>query len=84
MTVRIDINEDSCRGCRMCVEICPTAVLAFDEAKAKAKVKTAEDCIACLSCAYLCPSGTIRHADHPVVKNFYRDLDFVRVIERYL
>ena len=84
MTVRIDIREDACRGCGLCVDVCPTAVLVLDEAGRKAKVKTAEDCIACLSCAYLCPSGTIRHADHHLVKNFYRDLDFVRVIERYL
>ncbi len=84
MTVRIDIREESCRGCGMCVDVCPTAVLVLDEPARKAKVKTAEDCIACLSCAYLCPSATIRHADHHVVKNFYRDLDFVRVTERYL
>lgn len=84
MTVRIEIREEACRGCRLCVEVCPTTVLAFDEGKEKARVAEAENCIACLSCAYLCPSAALRHAEFHVVKNFYRDLDFVRTMERYV
>lgn len=84
MTVRIDIREEACRGCRLCVEVCPTVALAFDEGKAKARVLEAENCIACLSCAFLCPSGAMRHENHHIVKNFYRDLSFVRTVGRYL
>jgi Fe-S-cluster-containing hydrogenase component 2 len=68
----------------MCVEICPTQVFDYDEGGRRAIVREAADCIACLSCAYLCPSGALRHAGHPVVRNFYRDLDFSRRMERFL
>jgi Fe-S-cluster-containing hydrogenase component 2 len=47
-------------------------------------VNRIEDCIACLSCAYLCPSGALTHSDYPVVKNFYRDIDFSRRMEHFL
>jgi NAD-dependent dihydropyrimidine dehydrogenase PreA subunit len=82
--VRIEIDTRACRGCQMCVDICPTKVFDFDAAEAKARVREAADCIACLSCRYLCPSGAIAQEDYPVVKNFYRDLEFVGRLERFL
>jgi NAD-dependent dihydropyrimidine dehydrogenase PreA subunit len=82
--VQILIHDPACRGCRLCVDVCPTDVFTFDEERARASVAEPEDCIACLSCAYECPSGAIAHADFHVVKNFYRDLDFCRRMERYL
>lgn len=82
--VTVEIHESSCRGCRMCVDVCPTRVFTFDEEKGRAVVGEAEDCIACLSCAYDCPSGAITHAQFHEVKNFYRDLDFCRRMEKFL
>lgn len=82
--LRVDIREQACRGCQMCVDICPTTVFRWDESAGRATLGEVADCIACLSCAYLCPSGAITHADYPVVKNFYRDLDFVGRVERFL
>jgi len=80
----IDIRDQACRGCQMCVDICPTKVFDYDETAKQAVVREAADCIACLSCAYLCPSGALQHADYHVVRNFYRDLDFSRRMERFL
>ncbi len=82
--VHVEINESGCRGCRMCVDICPTEVFEFDEPARKARVRESEDCIGCLSCSYLCPSKSITHSDFPVVKNFYRDLQFCRKKEAFL
>jgi len=82
--IQIEIHEAACRGCRLCVEICPTEVLCFDEPLGKARVQQPADCIACLSCSYRCPSGALRHADYHVVRNFYRDLDFSERMERFL
>ncbi len=82
--MRMEIHEQACRGCRMCVEICPTKVLTFDEEACLAKVGKVEDCIACLSCTYLCPSGAIHQEDYPRVKNFYRDLEFCGRMEKFL
>ncbi len=78
------IREEACRGCEMCVDVCPTDVVAFNPASKKAEVKKAQDCIACLSCAYLCPSGAVTHENYHEVKNFYRDLDFSLRFERFL
>jgi NAD-dependent dihydropyrimidine dehydrogenase PreA subunit len=68
----------------MCVDVCPTDVVVFNPSTRKAEVKKVEDCIACLSCAYLCPSGAVTHENYHEVKNFYRDLDFSLRCERFL
>ena len=78
------IRDEACRGCEMCVDVCPTDVVAYNQATKKAEVKKVEDCIACLSCAYLCPSGAVTHENYHEVKNFYRDLDFSLRFERFL
>lgn len=80
----ITLHEKACRGCEMCVDICPTAVFTFDSTRQLAEIKHPEDCIACLSCAYLCPSKALSHDHYPVVKNFYRDLEFARKMEKFL
>ncbi len=82
--VRIELHEEACRGCEMCVDVCPTDVFTFDAGKSRAQVNEVEDCIACLSCTYLCPSGAIRQYDYHEVKNFYRDIEFTRRVEKFL
>ncbi|QOX78565.1 4Fe-4S binding protein [Trichlorobacter lovleyi] len=83
-TVEITVHEQACRGCEMCVDICPTKVFTFDEEKRLCTVGHAEDCIACLSCAFICPSGAITHANYHQVKNFYRDLEFSKRMGKFL
>ncbi len=82
--VRIEIREEACRGCEMCSDVCPTRVIAHDPGRGKAQVQAPEDCIACLSCTFLCPSGAITQSQYHAVRNFYRDLDFSRRVERFL
>ena len=82
--INVAIHQSACRGCQLCIDVCPTNVLAFDSAIEQAIVSHAEDCIGCLSCAYMCPSGAVTHTDHHVVKNFYRDLEFCDRMERFL
>jgi NAD-dependent dihydropyrimidine dehydrogenase PreA subunit len=84
MELEMLIHEDSCRGCKICVDICPTDVLIFNEETKKASVKIIEDCIACLSCSYACPSKAIEHNNVHHVQNFYRNNDFLRKIERFV
>lgn len=83
-TVEIAIHEPACRGCELCIDICPTAVFSFDEERQLCRVEHAEDCIACLSCAYICPSGAISHDNYHQVKNFYRDLAFSKRVGKFL
>ena len=82
--VEIEIHERACRGCELCVDICPTKVFSFDSATRLCQIDHAEDCIACLSCSYICPSHAITHSGHHVVKNFYRDNEFAKRVGRFL
>ena len=82
--MRIEIREKACRGCEMCVDICPTDVFSFDKKAMLAQIEEIDDCIACLSCAYICLSGAISHYDYHLSKNFYRDIDFSRRVGRFL
>ena len=82
--IATSIHEQACRGCHICVDICPTKVFTFDTTKLQAIVSHSEDCIGCQSCAFLCPSGAIMHEGLLLVRNFYRDLDFCNKMERFL
>ena len=58
------IAVDSCKGCGLCVSVCPEAVLTIDESRVNLKgyypvaVDSVENCIGCLSCALICPDVT--------------------------
>ena len=55
------IAVDSCKGCGLCVSVCPEAVLSLDDSHVNPKgyypvmVESGESCIGCLSCALICP-----------------------------
>lgn len=82
--LEMTIHEKSCRGCHFCLDVCPTECFSFDEDSKKAEVAILENCIECLSCAYICPSGAISHKNHHVVKNFYRNVEFSSRMEKFL
>ncbi len=82
--MEMTIQEQACRGCRLCLEVCPTDCFNFDETVQKAVVARIGNCIECLSCSYICPSGAISHANHHVVQNFYRNIQFSRRMEKFL
>ena len=52
------INSDWCKGCNICVALCPTQVLALDEQE-KATVIALERCTLCKSCELHCPDLAI-------------------------
>jgi len=82
--IKITIDEKACRGCRLCVDICPTEVYEFDEKEKKCKVKTVKDCIECASCQYVCPSNCITQEGLYYSKNFFRNEDVYGRAGRYL
>ncbi len=59
---RIDLKEEWCQGCAICVEFCPKGVLAMDGSKVK--VVNIEACTGCTLCELMCPDFAIT-----VVKN---------------
>ncbi|PIE64206.1 MAG: 4Fe-4S ferredoxin [Desulfobacterales bacterium] len=52
------IDRDWCKGCGICVMMCPKKVLELDQ-KEKAVAARLEDCIACSLCSQVCPDLAI-------------------------
>lgn len=57
-TFRIDIYENLCKGCSICVDYCPTNVLAMDGNLVM--VKDLEACNGCQLCDNRCPDFAIQ------------------------
>ena len=59
------IATDDCKGCGLCVFICPESVLSINSAEVNLKgynptfVESRDQCIACISCALMCPDIAI-------------------------
>lgn len=81
---KVTIEDKGCRGCTLCVDICPVDVFDYDNGANLAKVARAEDCIACLSCFYLCPSQCIALTELEHLRPFHRIEKNVTLVERFL
>jgi len=80
----IEIIESGCRGCALCVDICPTKVFERDQTKSIARAVRPEDCIGCTSCAYICPSRCLTVKDFIPQRPFYRIEENALLISRFL
>jgi 2-oxoglutarate ferredoxin oxidoreductase subunit delta len=52
------INRDWCKGCGICVELCPKKVLELDDME-KVEAVRSQDCICCKLCELRCPDLAI-------------------------
>ena len=65
MGARVIFQSDRCKGCELCVDVCPKHIVAIDEAVINRKgyhpaaVTDLSQCIACASCANICPVSII-------------------------
>jgi 2-oxoglutarate ferredoxin oxidoreductase subunit delta len=55
---RFTIIKQFCKGCRICVEFCPTGALDLDD-RFKITVAHPEKCIGCRMCELRCPDAAI-------------------------
>lgn len=61
----VTFDQDKCKGCGLCISVCPVKILAFEETKINsrgyhpANVIDNDKCIACQSCALMCPDLVI-------------------------
>ena len=65
--LKIHIREDLCKKCEICVNICPTDVLATNE-EGYPEVVALERCTGCMLCEDHCPDFAIwveKDGDHP-------------------
>lgn len=71
----VTFDRDICKGCGLCIAVCPEHMIAIDEAAinklgyhpADVIVGTEDDCIACVRCVDMCPDCgiTLIKADNP-------------------
>jgi len=60
---KITINKDKCKGCMLCIGVCPKNSIKpsknLNKKGVKSAVYTGKDCIACMQCALICPDVCI-------------------------
>ena len=62
---KLVFRADRCKGCELCVNACPMKILKLDDVAVNRKgyhpisVTDPDKCIACASCALMCPDGII-------------------------
>ena len=65
MKGKVEFLTDRCKGCNLCVLVCPTNIiyLSKEDINTKgypvAKVEEMDKCIGCSSCALMCPDNVI-------------------------
>ena len=63
---RVTIASDRCRGCGLCVSVCPKKILTTEggtlnaQGYHPARVTDMTKCLACAMCAVMCPHVVIR------------------------
>ena len=55
----IEIDEDKCIGCGICIGFCNVDAIAVNEQRGVVEVIALEICIECHSCQQNCPEGAI-------------------------
>ena len=61
--MRVQINQEKCSGCEVCLTECPVNAISLDSGKAAIDQALCTGCAACLN---LCPSGAIYAEAEPV------------------
>ena len=62
---KVTFREDVCKGCGLCVSVCPKKIVFLDKEKINAKgfhpatVTDMDACIGCGFCATMCPDVVI-------------------------
>ncbi|MCF6462309.1 4Fe-4S dicluster domain-containing protein [Clostridium sp. Cult1] len=62
---KVTFQEDLCKGCGLCVSVCPVKIISLNTDRINAKgyhpaiIDEMDKCIACASCATMCPDLVI-------------------------
>ena len=56
--VTLKLDQEKCKGCGMCLLVCPQAVLS--KANGTAEIANRDACMECGACARNCPAGALR------------------------
>lgn len=58
----IEINQNWCKSCMICVDFCPKGVLSIENG-GKAHVTNLDKCTGCRMCEFRCPDYAIKIGD---------------------
>ncbi|MFI3322216.1 MAG: 4Fe-4S binding protein [Rikenellaceae bacterium] len=61
---KIEIDKERCKGCGVCVEVCPTKAISLskfvnDKGYHYCELSAADSCVGCANCGLTCPDGCI-------------------------
>lgn len=62
---KVTFREERCKGCGLCVSVCPKHIIALAKDKINVKgyhpamVTEENKCVGCASCAIMCPDTVI-------------------------
>lgn len=62
---RVTFDEDRCKGCELCIFVCPVNIIKMDRDRINIKgyhpatIYEMDKCIACANCATICPDLVI-------------------------
>ena len=56
--VTLELNEEKCVGCGMCLIVCPHAVFSMNNGSAM--IENRDACMECGACAQNCPAEAVR------------------------
>jgi len=61
---KVKINQERCKGCLLCLSVCPKKSLTVEQKLSRRGVKAAKfkdgaQCIGCAMCAVICPDACI-------------------------
>lgn len=65
MEPRVIFNEDVCKGCSLCVSVCPQGIIFLadrlnEKGYKPATVVDQDKCTSCVACARMCPDTVIK------------------------
>lgn len=55
---KVEVNSAWCKGCSLCIGVCPKSVLSLSD-RLKAEAVKQDDCIGCHQCENICPDLAI-------------------------
>jgi 2-oxoglutarate ferredoxin oxidoreductase subunit delta len=72
-TMRVSIDKKYCKGCEICIHVCPKDVFAMSNERQSfgsliACAPAAENCVGCRLCEVMCPDGCINVEEEGIEK----------------